>query len=217
LRRFAAKNFQTVESDRERIVHLQVSDSFNGTMTQLSHESETGAGMDPFGNDEIARLLRLKRYEQPPPAYFENFLHEFRRRQRDELRRQPLWSICIDCAHDFVFQHNVRPFTYYSAAGVAVVACAAVISITIYQQPDTTRFAVQSSAVPTRPPITDRKLDFAPPRLIPAFDTQPVVLPANRRDIRMLPVRPAELLRSDELVPLQLEWESLDVHRQLEK
>jgi hypothetical protein len=34
--------------------------------------------MDPLGNDEIARLLRLKRYEQPPPAYFENFLHEFR-------------------------------------------------------------------------------------------------------------------------------------------
>ena len=33
--------------------------------------------MDPFGNDEIARLLRLKRYEQPPPAYFENFLSEF--------------------------------------------------------------------------------------------------------------------------------------------
>ena len=51
--------------------------------------------MDPFGNDEIARLLRLKRYEQPPPDYFENFLHEFRRRQRDELRRQPLWSICV--------------------------------------------------------------------------------------------------------------------------
>jgi hypothetical protein len=44
--------------------------------------------MDPFDNDEIARLLRLKRYEQPPPAYFENFLHEFRRRQRDQLLRQ---------------------------------------------------------------------------------------------------------------------------------
>ena len=51
--------------------------------------------MDPFGNDEIARLLRLKRYEQPPPAYFENFLHEFRRRQRDQLFRQPLWRICF--------------------------------------------------------------------------------------------------------------------------
>jgi hypothetical protein len=54
--------------------------------------------MDPFGNDEIARLLRLKRYEQPPPAYFENFLHEFRRRQRDELLRQPPWRIWFERA-----------------------------------------------------------------------------------------------------------------------
>jgi hypothetical protein len=46
--------------------------------------------------------------------------------------------------------------------------------------------------------------------LIPAFDTQPVVLPANSRNIRMLPVLPANPLRSDEFVPLKLEWESLD-------
>ena len=51
--------------------------------------------MDSFSDDEITRLLRLKRYEQPPPGYFENFLYEFRRRQRDKLLRQPLWSICI--------------------------------------------------------------------------------------------------------------------------
>ncbi len=84
--------------------------------------------MDPFGNDEIARLLRLKRYEQPPPAYFENFLSEFRRRQRDELLRQPVWRICFERAHGFALRHNVRPYP----AGVAVaVACAAVISIRI--------------------------------------------------------------------------------------
>ncbi len=41
--------------------------------------------MDLCGDDEIRRLLRLKRYEQPPPGYFENFLHEFRRRQRERL------------------------------------------------------------------------------------------------------------------------------------
>jgi hypothetical protein len=51
--------------------------------------------MDPFGNDEIARLLRLKRYEQPPPAYFENFLHEFRRRQRDELLSSTRWGAFV--------------------------------------------------------------------------------------------------------------------------
>ena len=92
--------------------------------------------MDPFGNDEIARLLRLKRYEQPPPAYFENFLSEFRRRQRDELLRQPLWRNCFERAQGFALQCNVRSLASY-AAGIAVaVACAAVISITIYQQPE---------------------------------------------------------------------------------
>jgi hypothetical protein len=45
--------------------------------------------MDPRG-DEIGRLLRLKRYEQPPPGYFENFLREFRRRQRDESLRRSI-------------------------------------------------------------------------------------------------------------------------------
>ena len=51
--------------------------------------------MDEFNDNEIARLLRLKRYEQPPPGYFENFLHEFHRRQRDEILRQPLWRISV--------------------------------------------------------------------------------------------------------------------------
>jgi hypothetical protein len=166
--------------------------------------------MDPFGNDEIARLLRLKRYEQPPPDYFGNFPSEFRRRQRDELRRQPLWSLCVDRAHDFVFRHNVRLLAVYPEAIAAVVACAAVISITIYQQPDTPQFAVQSSPVPTRSPNTEKELDFAPPVLIPAFDTQPAVLPVNSRDIRMVPSAPADLLRSDQFVPLNLERQSLD-------
>ena len=58
--------------------------------------------MDEFNDNEIARLLRLKRYEQPPPGYFENFLHEFHRRQRDELLRQPLWRICLERAQDFM-------------------------------------------------------------------------------------------------------------------
>ena len=85
--------------------------------------------MDPFGDDHIAHLLRLKRYEEPPPNYFENFLHEFRRRQheRDELFRQPLWRICVDWAEGFVPRLNIRSL---ASAGIAVVvAYAAVISI----------------------------------------------------------------------------------------
>jgi hypothetical protein len=157
--------------------------------------------MDSFGNDEIARLLRLKRYEQPPPAYFENFLHEFRRRQRDELLRQSPWRICFERAQGFALRHNVRP---YPAGILAVAACAAVISITIYQQPDTTQFAVQSSPVPTRSPNTGKELDFAPPVLNPTFNGDPTFLPSSRD----IPLLPADLFRSDEFVPFKLEWGS---------
>jgi len=101
--------------------------------------------MDEFNDNEIAKLLRLKRYEQPPPGYFENFLHEFHRRQRDELLRQPLWRICLDRAQDLMLRLNVRSLASYPAAAVAVLVCAAVISLKIYQQPETTQVALQSS------------------------------------------------------------------------
>jgi hypothetical protein len=69
--------------------------------------------MDEFNDNEISKLLRLKRYEQPPPGYFENFLHEFHRRQRDELLRQPLWRVCIDRARNFALSFNLSTLTSY--------------------------------------------------------------------------------------------------------
>jgi hypothetical protein len=92
--------------------------------------------MDEFNDNEIARLLRLKRYEQPPPGYFENFLHEFHRRQRDELLRQPLWRICLDRAHDFMLRLNLPALTSHPAAVTAVLICAGVISLTLYRTPE---------------------------------------------------------------------------------
>ena len=160
--------------------------------------------MDSLNQDRIARLLRLKRYEQPPPDYFENFLNDFRRRrQQDELVRESLWSICVDRAREFVFRHNVRTAAFYSAGVAAAVGCAAVISITLYQQPDTTQLVVQSSPVPT---ITEKELDFAPPVFPPTFDMQPTLLPTSRD----VPGRSLDRLRSDQFIPLQLEWESVE-------
>jgi hypothetical protein len=84
--------------------------------------------MDPFGNDEIARLLRLKRYEH-------------RRRVTMKIScRSSVGGSATNCfvnrcgvsaferAHGFALRHNVRP---YPAGVVVVVACAAVISIRI--------------------------------------------------------------------------------------
>lgn len=46
--------------------------------------------------DSITKLLRLKRYEQPPEDYFKNFLAEFQARQRSEVIHRPLLQIAWD-------------------------------------------------------------------------------------------------------------------------
>src|SRR5438445_12184741 len=103
--------------------------------------------MDEFNDNEITKLLRLKRYEQPRPGYFENFLHEFHPRQRDELLRQPLWRICIDRTRDVVLSFNLSTLTSYPAAVTAVLVCAAIISLRVYQTPQPATVAVKDHAV----------------------------------------------------------------------
>src|SRR5439155_20834030 len=97
----------------------------------------TGAEMDEFNDNEIAKLLRLKRYEQPPPGFFEIFLHEFHRRQRDELLRQPVWRICLERAHYSMFRLHVPSVASYPAPSAAVGVYAAAISLKINQEPET--------------------------------------------------------------------------------
>jgi len=102
--------------------------------------------MNQFNEDEIGKLLRLKKFEQPPPAYFDNFLHEFHRRQRDELLKEPLWRICLQRAQDFMFRLNVPGLASYPAAVTALLVCAAVISLKVYQTPETVNVAAQNRA-----------------------------------------------------------------------
>jgi hypothetical protein len=130
--------------------------------------------MDEFNDSEIARLLGLKRYEQPPPGYFENFLHEFHRRQRDELLRQPLWRICLERAHGLMLRLDVRSLASYPAAVAAVLVCAAIISLKIYQQPDTARVAVQSPPALSAPVNAEGEWNLASPVATQFLRTQPV-------------------------------------------
>ena len=98
--------------------------------------------MDNFDENEIGKLLRLKKFEQPPPGYFENFLHEFHRRQRDELLRQPVWSVLWQRLSDSLFRLNIPSLTSYPAAVAAVLVCAAVISLKVYQTPQSSGVAL---------------------------------------------------------------------------
>jgi hypothetical protein len=130
--------------------------------------------MDESNDNEIGKLLRLKRYEQPPPGYFEDFLHEFHRRQRDELLRQPLWRICLERAHDLMLRLDVRSLASYPAAVAAVLVCAAVISLRIYQAPETGKVALQSLPTLSASANAEGEWTLASPVATRIFRTQPL-------------------------------------------
>jgi hypothetical protein len=130
--------------------------------------------MNEFDDNDIAMLLRLKRYEQPPPGYFENFLHEFHRRQRDELLREPLWRICLERAHDFMFQLDVRSLASYPAAIAAILVCAAAISLKIYQEPETAKVALQGPPALSASANAEGEWTLASPVATRIFRTQPL-------------------------------------------
>ncbi len=106
--------------------------------------------MDHFNDEEIGKLLRLKRHEQPPPGYLDDFLHEFHRRQRAELLRQPLWRVAWQRAHDFMFQMNVPTLASYPAAAAAIVVLATVLSLKVAETPSNVNVA--TSAARSMPP-----------------------------------------------------------------
>src|ERR1700726_3876343 len=128
--------------------------------------------INEFNDKKIAKLLRLKRYEQPAPGYFDNFLHEFHRRQRNDLLRQPLWRICIDRARNFVLQFNLSTLTSSPVAVTAVLICAAILSLRIYQTPQPATVAVKDRPVLAVPASTEDEWTLASPVSTRVFSTR---------------------------------------------
>lgn len=79
-------------------------------------------------NDNISKLLRLKRYEQPPEDYFENFLAEFQLRQRAEVIHRPFFRIAWDRLCHLLAPPNIPRLAMAGSFAVAVIATGSVLT-----------------------------------------------------------------------------------------
>lgn len=70
---------------------------------------------------DIQKLLRLKRYEQPSPDYFEKFLRDFHHRQRAELLRQPVWKIAFERVEAFFSEQSMGRYAYTVATAMVLL------------------------------------------------------------------------------------------------
>jgi hypothetical protein len=77
---------------------------------------------------DLSRLLRLKRYELPPPGYFDNFLQEFQRRQRLESMRPNWWERFREGMLDLMDSVRVPAYAYATAGLFAMAAGAWILS-----------------------------------------------------------------------------------------
>ncbi len=99
-------------------------------------------------NDDIHILLRLKKHEQPPPAYFENFLAEFQHRQRGELLRGSVWQLGWERVQAF-FETDRRGAVGYAMATAAVLVVASVTAMNIVSPRAVTRHTNAQATVQT--------------------------------------------------------------------
>lgn len=85
----------------------------------------------------ISALLRLKRYEEPPPGYFDQLLQEVHRRQREELLHRPLWKIALERMQVFFSEHSMGNLSYAGAMAGMLVAGIVAITVLTHGEPQT--------------------------------------------------------------------------------
>ncbi|WP_395752117.1 hypothetical protein [Prosthecobacter sp.] len=138
--------------------------------------------MNEFEN--IQRLIRLKRYEQPEEGFTENFLQQFHERQRAELLKQSSLELLTERFSTW-WSHLLVPKWSLATAALAICSvCAWMLS----RPGETSGAAItESPTAPEKPFVSKMDLSGIPlareqskDKAVPAIEGKaPLALPAS--------------------------------------
>jgi len=72
--------------------------------------------------EDIQRLLRLKRYEQPPEGFVEDFVRQFHHRQRQEIMRHSARGLLWERVNTYFHGLFAPTWRWAGATAVALIA-----------------------------------------------------------------------------------------------
>lgn len=81
--------------------------------------------------EQLRALLRVKRFEQPPPGYFDQLLRDVHRRQRADLLRRPLWRIAVERVQTFFSEHSMGHVSYAGAMAAVLITGIGIIGLVV--------------------------------------------------------------------------------------
>lgn len=128
--------------------------------------------------DKLQTLLRLKRYEQPPEGFAEEFLEKFQRRQRTELVRRSALSILWERSQAWLDGLR-RPAVIWTAGG-AYAALLLTLWLLPRPAPKTGDIAVFVATGRTNTQTVDSRPNN-PRRAVPVQHIDSSVPPGKRR------------------------------------
>ena len=124
--------------------------------------------------EQLTALLRIKRFEQPPPQYFDRLLENVHRRQREELLQRPLWRIAVERVQTFFSEHSMGNVSYAGAMAAALIVGAGAIAVMMPGEIEKHKFA--AAPTPAQPKagslLTLQSQQTSVPVLSAAFATQ---------------------------------------------
>jgi hypothetical protein len=145
----------------------------------------------------LSALLRLKRFEQPPPGYFSKLVQDVHRRQRADLLRRPLWQIAIERVQTFFGEHSMTRLQYGTAMAAVAITGLTILGISNpLKRGGAPTNALASAAAPeavaAMEPVDLRSDEATRPRLLSLEGVQQVAMNVSPASVE--PVSNARLL-----------------------